>query len=68
MDQRTHRPHQQHLCDPTSSPLSINKSTAGGVGEAQRGEFKRRLWINIKYKARWHWGEAQALREGEQDS
>lgn len=34
------------------------------MGETQRGEFKRRLWINIKYKARKHLGEAWALREG----
>lgn len=27
------------LCDPTSSPPSINKSTAGELTETQRGEF-----------------------------
>lgn len=41
---------QRHVCDPTSSPLSVNKSTAEGLRETQKGEFERRLWINIKYK------------------
>lgn len=44
---------QRHLCDPTSPPLSINPSTAGGLRETQRGEFKRRLWINIKCCSTW---------------
>ena len=57
---------QRHLCDPTSSPLSINKSTSGGLGETQRGEFKRRLWINIKYKVLEHLGAGWGSEEGEE--
>lgn len=62
MDERTH----MGMHGSSQLFLSVNKSTAEGLTEIQRGEFKRRLWINIKYKVLEHLEEGLGSEEREE--